>query len=161
MQAAKDAVVTIDYTLTDTTGQVIDSSNGKDALPYIHGGGNIIPGLEKALDGKSAGDRVKVTIAPSEAYGEKDPAMIRKVPRSAFGNAPQFKVGDKFEARHEKGTQIVTVTDISGDEITIDGNHPLAGVTLTFDVTIKDIRKATAEELAHGHVHGPGGHHHH
>ena len=161
MRATKDNVVTIDYTLTDTTGQLIDSSKGKDPLPYIHGHAAIIPGLERALDGKSVGDRIQVTIAPADAYGEKDPKMISKMPRSAFQGAPQFKVGDKFEARGEHGSQVVTVIEIVGDEVTIDANHPMAGVTLNFDVTIKDIRQATAEELAHGHVHGPGGHHHH
>ena len=161
MQATKDAVVTIDYTLTDTTGQVIDTSKGKDPLPYIHGHATIIPGLERALDGKSVGDRIQVTIAPVDAYGEKDAKMVSKMPRSAFQGAPQLAVGMKFEARGDQGAQVVTVTDITGDEVTIDGNHPMAGVTLNFDVTIKDIRQATAEELAHGHVHGPGGHHHH
>jgi FKBP-type peptidyl-prolyl cis-trans isomerase SlyD len=162
MQATKDAVVVIDYTLTDSaTGQMIDSSKGKEPLPYIHGQGAIIPGLERALEGKKKGDRVQVTIAPVDGYGEKDPKMVSKMPRSAFGGAPQLAVGMKFEARGEQGSQVVTVTEISGDEVTIDGNHVLAGVTLNFDVTIKEIRKATGEELAHGHVHGPGGHHHH
>ena len=160
MQVAKDAVVSIDYTLTGPDGAVIDSSSGREPLPYLHGAGNIIPGLEKALEGKSVGDNIKVTVPPEEGYGQLDPKAIQAVPKSAFQGVPEIKIGMQFRSQGQHGMQVVTVTKIENDTITVDGNHPLAGVTLNFDVTIKEIRAASKEELDHGHVHGAGGHHH-
>src|ERR1035437_8778941 len=157
MQVAKHAVVLIDYTLTGPDGRVIDSSKGKEPLPYLHGTGGLIPGLERALEGKSAGDSLKVTVAPEDAYGVRDDKLVQAVPRSAFQGVPQRKVGMQFRSQNNA---VVTVTRIDGDNITVDANHSLAGIPLTFDVDIKDVRKATEEELAHGHVHGAGGHHH-
>jgi FKBP-type peptidyl-prolyl cis-trans isomerase SlyD len=162
MQVAKNAVVTIDYTLKNDAGNVIDSSQseGRQPLPYLHGMGGLIPGLEKALEGKNPGDSLNVTISPEEAYGKRNEDLIASVPKSAFGNNPII-VGAQFRTQDKQGrSQVVTVTKIDADTVTIDANHPLAGATLHFDVTIKDVREASQEELEHGHVHGTGGHHH-
>ena len=162
MQVAKNAVVTIDYTLKNSDGHVIDSSKseGRQPLPYIHGAGGLIAGLEKALEGKNAGDSLSVAIAPEEAYGTRDESLVHAVPKASFGNNA-IVVGAQFRTQDKQGRQqVVTVSRIDADSVTIDANHPLAGVTLHFDVTINDVREATPEELAHGHVHGPGGHHH-
>ncbi len=161
MQVEQNAVVTIDYTLTGPDGQTIDTSVGKQPLPYLHGTGNLIPGLEKALEGKQAGDQIKVTVPPEEAYGVRDDSLIQSVPRTAFQGVPDVKPGMQFRSQSPQGVPtVVTVTKVDGENVTVDANHQLAGVPLTFDVTIKDVRKASQEELAHGHVHGPGGHHH-
>jgi FKBP-type peptidyl-prolyl cis-trans isomerase SlyD len=162
MQVANNAVVTIDYTLKNDAGHVIDSSQseGRQPLPYVHGMGGLIPGLEKALAGKNPGDSLHVTIAPEDAYGKRDEKLVNSVPKSAFGNNPII-VGAQFRSQDKQGrSHVITVTKIEADTVTVDANHPLAGATLHFDVTIKDVREATPEELAHGHVHGPGGHHH-
>lgn len=155
MTIADNKVVSIHYTLTNTEGNVLDKSDGEQPLVYIHGANNIIPGLEKALTSKAVGDKVNVTIAPEEAYGERNEEMINVVPRSMFGGDMVVEEGMQFQADGNTGPVIVTVTKIVGDEITVDGNHPLAGETLIFDVEIADIRDATADELSHGHVHGP------
>lgn len=160
MQIAKNKVVSIDYTLTDPAGKVIDSSTGRGPMAYIHGTGAMIPGLEAELDGKAAGDDLKVTLAPEVGYGQRNPGLIQKVPRSNF---PQktIQVGQQFRAQGPDGqTRLLTVTGFAGDDVTMDGNHPLAGVTLSFDVKVVEVRDATEEEVSHGHVHGPGGHHH-
>lgn len=162
MQVAKNTVVTIDYTLTDPQGKVIDSSEGKQPLPYLHGAGNIIPGLETKLEGKAAGDALKVVVDPKDGYGVRDERMVQVVPATAFQGVGQVQPGMQFRAQGPQGQmQVVTVTKVEGDNVTVDGNHPLAGVTLTFDVTVRSVRPATPEELEHGHVHGPDGHHHH
>lgn len=153
MIVEKDRVVSIDYTLRDNSGNLIDSSEGSDPLEYLHGNGNIIPGLEKALAGKKAGDKLTCSIAAADAYGERDDSLIFKVNKSEFEGA-DIEVGMQFEAHGEEGAQIVTVMGIEGEEVTIDANHPLAGETLNFDVKIVDVREATSEELEHGHVHG-------
>jgi len=161
MQIATNKVVSIDYTLTNDQGQVLDSSSGREPLAYLQGHHNIISGLESALEGKSAGDNVKVTIPPADAYGERDDSLSQAVPRKMFENAEDVKVGMQFQTMSEQGAaQIVTVTGVDPEHVTVDANHPLAGETLTFDVTVVDVRDATDEELDHGHVHGPGGHHH-
>jgi FKBP-type peptidyl-prolyl cis-trans isomerase SlyD len=162
MLNAPDKVVLIHYTLKNDSGEVIDSSSGGDPLAYIHGQGNIIPGLEKALEGKQSGDKVNVSVEPSEGYGERDDSLVQQVPRRAFGGAPNVQPGMQFHAQTSQGhTRVVTVTRIQGDMVTVDGNHPLAGENLHFDVEVTEVRDATEEELEHGHVHGPGGHHHH
>ena len=153
MIVEKDRVVSIDYNLRDNSGNLIDSSEGSDPLEYLHGNGNIIPGLEKALAGKKAGDKLTCSIAAADAYGERDDSLIFKVNKSEFEGA-DIEVGMQFEAHGEEGAQIVTVVGIEGEEVTIDANHPLAGETLNFDVKIVDVREATSEELEHGHVHG-------
>lgn len=163
MQIAKDKVVMINYTLTDPDGQVLDSSEGRDPLAYLHGRGNIIAGLEAALDGKAAGEQVQVTIEPAEAYGELDESLVQQVPLSKFEGVDKVEPGMQFTAQTQMGPRVISVTEVdeANDLVTVDANHPLAGVTLSFDVSIVEVREATAEELDHGHVHGPGGHHHH
>jgi len=160
MQAGDNTVVLIHYTLTSDSGETLDSSEGREPLGYLHGFGSIIPGLENALVGKKAGDKLKVSIPPAEAYGVREDALVQIVPRSAFGGAPDLEVGMQFQAQTPEGVRVVTVVDVAGDDITLDGNHPLAGETLHFDVEVTEVRAATEEELTHGHVHGAGGHHH-
>lgn len=161
MQVAKNKVVTIDYTLTNSEGEVLDSSTGEEPLAYIQGTSSIIPGLERALEGKTAGDNLAVTIAPEDAYGVRDDSLQHEVPREMFDTGGHdINVGMQFQAQSEDGMLLVTVVGVSDDKITVDGNHPLAGVPLTFDVTVRDVRDATEEEISHGHVHGPGDHEH-
>lgn len=160
MQIAKDVVVTIHYTLKNDAGETLDSSAGGDPLAYLQGNGNLIPGLEKALEGKKAGDKVSVQIQPGEGYGDYDKALVQQVPRRSFKGIANVQVGMQFQVQTPQGPRAVTVTNVVGDMVTVDGNHPLAGQNLNFDVEIADVRVATAEELSHGHVHGPGGHHH-
>ena len=160
MQISAEKVVHIHYTLTNEEGDVLDSSEGHDPLAYIHGMGNIIPGLENALAGRQVGDRFDVSIAPEEAYGLRDDELIQAVPRSAFEGVDEIEPGMQFHAESPEGMQLVTVIDVMDDEVILDGNHPMAGMTLNFAVEVTDIRDATSEELDHGHVHGPGGHHH-
>lgn len=161
MRVANNMVVTIDYTLTDNDGTVLDSSNGGEPLAYLHGQGNIIVGLEEALEGLSAGDAVNVTVLPEKAYGERREDLIEVVPRERFVTDEEIEAGMTFH-NHESGDggRVVRVVEVSPEQVTIDGNHPLAGVTLHFSVRIQDVREASAEELDHGHVHGPGTHHH-
>jgi FKBP-type peptidyl-prolyl cis-trans isomerase SlyD len=160
MQIAKDLVASIEYTLTDDAGNVIDSSVGGEPLAYLHGAGNIIPGLENALEGKKAGDSLKVTIAPEDGYGEKSEGLIQVVPKDMFQGVETVEVGMQFHAQTDHGMQVITVAAVDGNNVTVDGNHPLAGQTLNFDVKIIEVRAASPEELDHGHVHGAGGHHH-
>lgn len=160
MQISSGKVVSIDYHLTNDKNDVIDSSKGRDPLAYLHGNHQIIPGLEKALEGKKVGDSLDVKIAPEEGYGLRDDAKIAVIPLDRVQGVPNLKEGMQLQSDGPQGPQIVTVTKIEGNEVTIDGNHPLAGENLNFAVTVRDIREATPEEVAHGHVHGPGGHHH-
>lgn len=161
MVIAADKVVLIHYTLTNERGETIDSSSGGEPLAYLHGQGNIITGLERALEGRRAGDKLTVRVEPVDGYGERDDALVQQVPKRQFGGT-SLSPGMQFHAQTSKGhTRVVTVTRIQGDMVTVDGNHPLAGEVLNFDVEVADVREATAEELEHGHVHGPGGHHHH
>ena len=155
MQVANNMAVSIHYTLTNDEGEVIDSSIGSDALVYLHGKGNIISGLEQALAGKEVGEEFTVRIPAEDAYGEFMPERVQVIPRSMFEGIDHLEVGMQFHADVSAGPGIVAIVDIDGDDITIDGNHPLAGMPLTFDVEIVDIRPATHEELEHGHIHGP------
>jgi FKBP-type peptidyl-prolyl cis-trans isomerase SlyD len=159
MQVADNMAVSIHYTLTNDDGEVLDSSIGDEALVYLHGGGNIISGLEKALHGKVAGDKFNVRIAPEDAYGELMEEMIQVISRDMFEGIDNIEVGMQFHADVSSGSGVVTVVNIEDDDITIDGNHPLAGLALTFDVEVIDVRAATEEEAAHGHIHGAGCHH--
>ena len=161
MQIAHQKVVSIHYTLTNVDGDIIDSSEGSEPLSYLHGFGNIIPGLENALTGRKAGDRFTISVTPAEGYGERDDGMIQSVPRNAFQGVDEIQPGMQFQAQSPEGMQLVTVIGVEEDEVILDGNHPMAGLTLNFAVEITDVRDATHEELDHGHVHGPGGHHHH
>ena len=160
MQISANKVVAIDYTLTDQKGEVLDTSQGREPLIYLHGHGSIIPGLETALEGKNAGEQFTVTVAPEKAYGVKDEAMIQSVPRSSFAGIANIAPGMRFEARSPEGVRIVTVLAVDEETVRIDANHPLAGMHLMFEVKIVEVREAQPEELAHGHVHGPGGREH-
>jgi len=160
MTVAKNKVVLIDYKLTNNAGEVLDSSEGGEPLAYIHGIGNIIIGLEEALEGRQAGEALAVTIPPEKAYGVRDDAKIQAVPRRMFQGVADIQPGMQFHAQTQNGLEVVTVAAVTGDMVTVDANHPLAGETLNFDVSILEVREATEEELDHGHVHGPGGHHH-
>jgi FKBP-type peptidyl-prolyl cis-trans isomerase SlyD len=153
MVIEKDRVVTIDYKLQDSAGEVLDSSEGAEPLVYLHGNNNIIAGLEKHLIGKQAGDKINCVVPAKEAYGERDDSLVFKVQKTEFGEGAEVEVGMQFEAHGEEGAQIVTVVGIEGDEVTIDANHPLAGQELHFNVSVVDVREATAEEIEHGHIH--------
>ena len=163
MQIAEKCVVSIQYKLSDDEGEVLDSSEDGEPLVYLHGADNIIPGLEKELTGKQVGDSLKVTIQPEEGYGAVNEEMIQTVERSAFEGVDKIEPGMRFEAASEEEgeTQLIVVVEVTDDEVTVDGNHPLAGEVLHFEVTVDEVREATEEELTHGHAHGPGGHHHH
>jgi FKBP-type peptidyl-prolyl cis-trans isomerase SlyD len=156
MQIANESAVAIHYILTNNAGEQLDSSVDTEPLVYLHGQGNIIVGLENALTGKSSGDKFNVTVPAVEAYGDYYPEMVQIVSRSMFEGIGDIEVGLMFHADISHGTGVVTIIKIDGDEITIDGNHPLAGEDLTFAVEVVDVRPATADELAHGHVHGAG-----
>lgn len=156
MKIEKNKVITIDYTLKDDEGTILDTSDGREPLSFIQGLGNIIPGLEKAFEGKNIGDSFSVSIAPDDAYGPYNEQMIFSVPADKFQNKDELKVGMQVQAQTEHGPQILSVIGIEGDEIKLDGNHPLAGMTLNFDIIINDVREATPEELDHGHVHLEG-----
>ncbi len=160
MQVEKNKVVGIDYKLTDGSGKMIDSSTDHGPLYYIQGTGSLIPGLESALEGKKSGDSLKVKIDAKDGYGERNDALCQSVPRAQFESTEALEIGMQFEVETEQGELVVTVTKIDGDLVTVDGNHPLAGMELHFDVTVKEVREPSAEELAHGHVHGEHGHHH-
>ena len=160
MKIARHTVASIEYRLTDDTGELIDSSEGHAPLQYVHGTEGIVPGLESALEGKGAGDVVDVRVAPEQGYGERDEGQIHAVPRKQFPPG-EIKVGMQVQARGQGGDVVLTVFKVEGDVVHLDANHPLAGVPLNFHVKVVDVRTATAEEIAHGHVHGPGGHHHH
>lgn len=153
MKITKNSVVSIHYTLTNDAGEVLDSSSGRDPLKYLQGSGNIIIGLEEALEGKSKGHHEKVTIAPEKAYGVKDDALIQQVPRTHFDPKQPIEPGMQFRAQTEAGPVVVTVTKVDDQLVTLDANHPLAGVTLHFDVEVTDVAAASDEEIAHGHVH--------
>ena len=153
-------VVSIHYTLKNDEGTVLDTSDGKDPLAYLHGANNVIPGLETAMEGKKTGETFNVRISPTDAYGEQDDSKKQVLERSMFGEH-EVQIGQQFHAADPEGNSIVvTVTNIDGDEIVIDGNHPLAGMTLNFEVEVMDVRDASEEEISHGHVHGEGGDHH-
>ena len=160
MKIAQDLVVTIHYTLTNNSGDLLDSSEDQDPLAYIHGHGNIISGLEDALTGREIGHKFEVKIAPKDGYGTRDNKLVREVSPGIFKDMDDPEEGMQFRAKTDNEMKVFTVTKITGDKITIDGNHPLADVELNFNVEIVCIRKASEEELAHGHVHGPDGHAH-
>lgn len=153
MQISHQKVVFIHYTLKNAAGELLDKSSGGEPLGYIHGVGSIITGLESALLGKVAGDALNVQVEPEEGYGVRDEELVQDVPRGAFDGVDDIEPGMRFQAESSEGPRIVTVTDVSEDVVTVDGNHPLAGATLVFDVTVEQVREATSEELDHGHVH--------
>jgi FKBP-type peptidyl-prolyl cis-trans isomerase SlyD len=160
MLIEKDRVALIHYTLTDDSGAVIDSSTGGEPLAYLHGSGNLVPGLENALEGKRAGEKFSVTVAPADGYGVRDEQLIQRVPKRSLGGAGEIKKGMQFQAQVGGGIRVFTVTAVVGDMIMLDGNHALADKRLNFQIDVVEVRAASEEELAHGHVHGVGGHHH-
>ncbi len=158
----QDDVVSIDYTLTDSQGNVIDSSEGAEPLEYLHGHNNLIPGLESELTGMAVGDEKQVTVAPEDAYGPRQEDATQIIPTDAFPPDMQVEPGMALEMRDTTTGQVfeVYVTEIRPEGVVVDFNHPLAGVTLNFDVKVVGIRPATPDEIAHGHVHSAGHHHH-
>jgi FKBP-type peptidyl-prolyl cis-trans isomerase SlyD len=154
LSIGNNLVVSMHYTLTDNDGEVLDSSEGSEPLAYLHGAGNIISGLENALAGKVEGDSLQVKVEPAEGYGEVIPELIQPVDIAAFHGVESVEVGMAFEAEGQDGSvERIVVKKVEGDEITIDANHPLAGVVLNFDVQIVEVREASEEEIAHNHVH--------
>ena len=160
MVISSEKVVSIHYTLKDDKGTVLDSSSGGDPLSYLHGFGNIIPGLEDALEGKSIGAKFQVAVPPAKGYGERNEQMVQAIPKAQFQSPERLQKGVQFQLNGPQGPLILTVVDVKGDDVIVDANPPLAGQTLHFDVEVTEVREASEEELEHGHVHGPGGHHH-
>ncbi len=161
MKIAANCVVSLDYSLHLGDGAIVDSSAEGEPLTYLHGNGQIIPGLERQLEGLSTGDARQLTVAAVEGYGEHDPKAIQEVDKTAFGDRA-LKEGDEFIAVDDHDNEIpVRIKGVQGGKVTVDFNHPLAGKTLHFSVKVKDVREATEEEKSHGHAHGEGSHHHH
>jgi FKBP-type peptidyl-prolyl cis-trans isomerase SlyD len=161
LKITKNSVVTIQYILTDSKNAVLDQSSPSEPLVYLHGSGSIIPGLEAALEGKSRGNQLQVTVPPEEAYGVRHEEMLQSMKKSEFPEGEEVELGMRFQVQTENGTMILTVIEVKENEIIVDANHPLAGLTLNFDVKVEDVREATENEITHGHAHGPDDHHHH
>ena len=157
MQIADGTVVAMDYELKDDEGTLLDQSQPGQPLTYLHGHKNIIPGLEASLVGKAAGETVEVRVAPEDGYGVTNPSLEQVVPRDRFQGVESLEVGMQFQANTEQGPVSVRVVKVDDDDVTVDGNHPLAGQTLHFSVQIDDVRDATEEELAQGHIQASGG----
>lgn len=154
-------VVGLAYVLKDSKGQTLDESKAGDPFVYIQGANQIVPGLENALEGLTVGAKKDVVVSPEDGYGEVNPGLKLTVKRSQFPGATDIQPGMQFQAQGPDGHGMVfSITDVQGEDVTIDGNHPLAGQSLHFSVEVLSIRDATQEEMDHGHVHGPGGHHH-
>jgi len=153
VKITKDHAVSFDYEVRNSRAEVLDSSAGATPMAYVHGYASIIPGLEKALEGKTAGEQLQVTVPPVDAYGLRDERRMGQVDRSIFPEGADIKPGMRFRASSENGSDLVVVTAVEGNTVTVDANHPLAGETLTFNVTVRDVRPATPEEISHGHVH--------
>lgn len=159
MNIGKNTVVTLHYRVTDSDGSLVD--DGAQPIVYLHGGyDGIFPRIEEALQGKAVGDVLEIKLQPADAFGDYDAELVRIEPRSLFPE--NIEVGMQFERATEDGDdgELYTITDIADDKVVVDGNHPLAGIALIFSCTVAEVRPATAEEIGHGHVHGPGGHHH-
>jgi FKBP-type peptidyl-prolyl cis-trans isomerase SlyD len=153
MQVQRDRVVSIHYVLRDTEGEIIDQSTAGQPLAYLHGHGNIVPGLEQAIEGHERGDEIQTTVSPDDGYGPYREELVQDISREAFQGVDELAPGMSFRAESEAGPMIVTVMDVGDDEVTVDGNHMLAGQTLDFQVNIADVRKASDAEIEHGHVH--------
>ena len=160
MNVGDGKVVLIHYTLRDDKGAVLGSSDGGDPIAYLHGRGGIVPGLEEALAGRTSGDRLDIVVAPEKGYGLRDESLVQMIPRDRFPDAAALAAGQQFHAGGPHGGRLLTVTRVEKDLVTVDANHPLAGRSLHFSVQVAEVRKATREEITHGHVHGPGGHKH-
>jgi FKBP-type peptidyl-prolyl cis-trans isomerase SlyD len=161
MKVENQKVIGIEYTLKDSKGEILDSNAGQERLYFVQGLGNIVPGLEKAMLGKSLGDTFEVEVKAAEGYGMQDASLIRRVPRAKMKSLGDVKVGAMLQSRGPEGEQIFTVTEVTDTEVVLDGNHPMAGQDLFFTIRVDEIRDATKEELDHGHVHSEGDHHHH
>ncbi len=159
MKIDKHKVVSIEYTLKGPDGEIVDRSDDGEPLDYLHGAGNIVPGLEQALQGKAAGEAFHIDVPPEMGYGPRVEELRLVLPRDRFQTAGELATGMRFRASTPDGSQVFTIVGIAGDDVTIDANHPLAGETLHFDVKVVDVRDARQEEIEHGHVHGPDGHH--
>ena len=162
MKIAKDTVVSLSYELIDSNGGAI-LEKSSDPISYVHGGyDGIFPTVEEALHGKNVGDKVSVKMEPDDAFGEYDHDLVRVESRDMFPK--DIEVGMQLEGGAEgdddEDYMLFTIVEITDKDVTVDGNHPLAGKTLNFNATVTDVRVATKEELDHGHVHGAGGHHH-
>ena len=161
MRIEQNKVVMMHYKLTDKDGVVIDTSEGRDPLAYIQGIGALVPGLESEIEGKAKGDKFSAIVQPEDAYGNRDEQLVRVVPKSGFQGEEEMHVGMQVQIdTGEQGMAIATLTAIDGEDITLDLNHPLSDMELHFAIEITDVREATTDEIAHGHVHGEGGHHH-
>lgn len=160
MQVAKDRVVRFHYTLSDAAGAVMESSQGGQPLAMLWGHGGLIVGVERALEGKAAGDSFEVRVSPEDGYGERHDTLIQRLPKKYFRQAERLKPGMVTEVKTPQGARAVTVLKVGLSVIDVDGNHPLAGQTLNFAIDVVDVREASAEEIDHGHVHGDGGAHH-
>ena len=160
MIVEKDKAVSFHYTLKNADGEQMETSREKDPMSYLHGANNIIPGLEKAMEGHAVNDEFSVTVEPEEAYGVRNENNVQRVPLKRLKGIDKVSVGQVLNLQTNQGQVQVTVLKVGRFNIDVDGNHPLAGMALTFDVEITDIREASAEELEHKHVHGPGGHQH-
>ena len=160
MKIESGTVVSFHYTLRNEAGEELESSHGSQPSVYLHGANNIIRGLEKAMAGREPGDVFTVSLAPAEAYGAHDPSRMQRVPVKHLAYRGKLEAGKVVQLNTREGMRAVTVVKAGRHSADIDGNHPLAGQALTFDVEITDLRPATPEEMSHGHAHGPGGHHH-
>jgi FKBP-type peptidyl-prolyl cis-trans isomerase SlyD len=161
VQIRSGQAVTIAYTIKDEAGKVLETREGGEPLTYLQGGGNVVVGLQKALEGKRVGEKLKVSLSPGDAYGLRDDTLIRKIPlrQLQVKDRDNVVVGGRYRAWMANGSHVVYVTAREGNHVVVDGNHPLAGVALHFEVEVIGVRDATAAELAHGHVHGPDSHH--
>jgi len=157
MLISKNKVVSFHYTLSDEQGEQMESSRERQPMSYLHGASNIIPGLEKAMTGRAAGEQFQVTVAPVDAYGEHRPERVQRIPAKHFRDARHLKPGQMVSIETRRGPVQAKVVKVGRFNIDVDTNHPLAGQTLTFDVEVTDVRDAMPEEISHGHVHGPGG----
>jgi len=160
MIIAKESVVTMHYTLKNEAGEVLDTSAGREPLVYLHGVGGLISGLEKELEGKQANDKLNAVIPPEEAYGSRRDDLLRVVSKEGFQGEEALVEGMRVQLETDRGPAVAVVSGIEGENVTLDLNHPLADVTLHFEVEVLNVREAEAEEIAHGHVHGEGGHQH-
>lgn len=160
MKVGKNMVVSLNYTLKNSEGQVLDTSEGREPLVYLHGAGNLIPGLEAQIEGHEKGAVLDIVVEPEHAYGNRRDDLYRVVPKSGFQGNEEMQVGMQVQLETDQGLAIASISAIEGEEVTLDMNHPLADMQLHFNVDIVDLREATEDEISHGHVHGPGGHHH-
>ncbi len=161
MQITKNKVATFHYSLKNSAGELLDSSEGQDPLISLQGVGQIVPGLEEALEGRKEGDKFSVSLSPEKGYGIRDEALVQKMPKKDLGSIKDLEIGMQLQSRGPKGMVVYNVAEIQDKEVVLDGNHPLAGEILNFDIEVIGVRDASEEELSHGHSHGPDGHHHH